>query len=474
MGKPTGFMEFRRQEVPHREVGQRVKDFFEIDMPLPADALLKQAARCMDCGVPFCHGTGCPLNNRVPEFNDFIYKGRWQEACENLHSTNNFPEITGRICPALCEASCTLSFNDQPVLIKHIELQIVERGWAEGWITPKVARVKTGYKVAVVGSGPAGLAVAQQLARAGHSVVLFEKDSRIGGLLRYGIPDFKLDKRILDRRLEQMAAEGVEFRTSVEIGEDMSPKYLRGHYDAIVLTMGAGQPRDLTVGGRELQNVHYALEFLIQQNKINAGDKLTGPQIDAKDKIVAVIGGGDTGSDCVGTSQRHGAKQIFQYEILPMPPESRPADTPWPMWPRVLRTSSSHEEGCNRRWCVLTKKLVGSNGRVEELHGIEVQWTPNGKGGYNMSEIPGSEFVQKVDLVLLAMGFTGVVQAGMVQKMGVKLDPRGNVSATNYMTSEEGIFVAGDATEGASLVVRAIASGRKCASAVDQWLRSKK
>lgn len=474
MGKPTGFMEFERRDVPHRDANERVKDFFEIDVPLPMDELLRQAARCMDCGVPFCHGSGCPLNNRIPEFNDLVFRNRWREACDNLHSTNNFPEITGRICPALCEASCTLNLDNKPVLIKHIELQIVERGWAEGWIVPLVAPVKSGHRVAVIGSGPAGLAAAQQLARAGHDVVVFEKDSRLGGLLRYGIPDFKLDKRVLGRRLDQMRAEGVEFQTGVEIGEDLSPKYLQGQFDAIVVTMGAGEPRDLTVGGRELENVHFAMKYLSQQNHLNAGDKIAAEQIiSAAGKRVAVIGGGDTGSDCVGTARRQGATDIVQMEILPEPPKERPADTPWPNWPRILRTSTSHEEGCTRRWSVLTKQLVGQGNKVTELHGIEVQWTSDGKG-YQMSEVKGSEFVLKADLVLLAMGFTHVVQKGLVEKLGLALDGRGNVKTDdNSMTSQEGVFAAGDSSEGASLVVRAIASGRKAAAGVDHWLKSR-
>ena len=475
MAKPTGFMEFKRDDVPHRPVDERVKDFFEVDIQLPADVLLKQAARCMDCGIPFCHGSGCPLNNRIPEFNDLIYRNRWREACEVLHSTNNFPEITGRICPALCEASCTLNLGDQPVLIKHIELQIVERGWQEGWIAPMPAAASTGRKVAVIGSGPAGLAAAQQLSRSGHSVTVFEKDDRVGGLLRYGIPDFKLEKKVLDRRLDQMRAEGVEFQTSVEIGEDISPRYLQQHFDAILLTLGAGEPRDLAVTGRGLENVHFAMQYLSQSNRASAGDKIDPhAAINAKDKIVAVIGGGDTGSDCVGTARRQGAREIFQYEILPQPPAERPADTPWPTWPRILRTSSSHEEGCTRRWSVLTKKLSGTGVKVSELHGVEVQWE-NSARGYQMKELPGTEFTQKADLVLLAMGFTHVVHGGLVEKLGITLDARGNVvSDANGMTTAAGVFAAGDAADGASLVVRAIASGRKAAEGIDRWLSSDK
>jgi glutamate synthase (NADPH/NADH) small chain len=468
-------MEIPRHDVPHRDVSERVKDYFEIDLPLDGEAILDQAARCMDCGIPFCHGAGCPLKNRIPEFNDLLYRGRWREACDNLHSTNNFPEITGRICPSLCEASCTLNLNDQPVLIKHIELQIVERGWAQGWITPLKPARNTGRRVAIVGSGPAGLAAAQQLARAGHDVVVFEKNARVGGLLRYGIPDFKLDKKVLDRRLAQMEAEGVEFQTGVQIGEDISPKYLLNQFDAICIASGAGQPRDLVVSGRELKNVYLALDFLGQQNRVNGGEFVDpAAVISAKDKTVVVIGGGDTGSDCVGTARRQGASQIVQMEILPQPPKERPAETPWPTWPRILRSSTSHEEGCTRRWAVLTKKLVGDGQQVKELHGIEVEWNA-GPGGYKMKELPGAEFVQQADLVLLAMGFAHVVHAGLVQNMGLKLDPKGNLAVDeNCMTSQTGVFAVGDAAAGASLVVHAIAAGRKAAEAIDRFLLQKK
>jgi NAD(P)H-dependent glutamate synthase small subunit len=432
---------------------------------------MAQASRCMDCGIPFCHGAGCPLKNRIPEFNDLLYRGLWREACDNLHSTNNFPEITGRICPALCEASCTLSLGDQPVLIRHIEWQIVERGWAEGWIVPLLPLEKSGRRVAIIGSGPAALAAAQQLARAGHDVVVFEKNARIGGLLRYGIPDFKLDKKILDRRLEQMRAEGVEFQTGVQIGQDISAGYIRGHFDAICLALGAAAPRDLAVPGRELANVHFAMDFLSQQNRRNAGEFVDpATAILAEGKSVVVIGGGDTGSDCVGTARRQGARDIVQLEILPQPPQERPVDTPWPIWPRILRTSSSQEEGCTRRWCVLVKKLVGDGGQVRELHGVEVAWE-DGPGGYTMKELPGAEFVQQADLVLLAMGFVHVEHKGLVRRMGLKLDARGNLAVDeNLMTSEPGVFAAGDAAAGASLVVHAIAAGRKVAESIDRYL----
>ncbi len=473
MAKPTGFIEYKREEVPHRPVVERTRDFFEVDLPLPAEVLLKQAARCMDCGIPFCHGAGCPVQNLIPEFNDLVYHGKWEQACRVLHSTNNFPEVTGRICPAPCESACTLNIDQVPVNIKQIELQIVERGWAEGWIRPQPPEHKTGKHVAIIGSGPAGLAAAQQLARMGHHVIVFEKDSRIGGLLRYGIPDFKLDKKVLDRRLEQMRAEGVEFQTSVTIGEDLSPKYLRQRFDAILLTMGAGEPRDLTIEGRELRNVHFALEFLTQQNRVNAGDAIPlAEHILAKDKVVAVIGGGDTGSDCIGTAIRQGAKQVYQFEILPKPPERTNPETPWPQWPRVLRTSSSQEEGCTRRWCVQTKKLLGRGDTVSTLEGAEVRWEKGPDGGWKMQEVPGSEFRLDVDLVLLAMGFTHVRHNGLVDQLELQLDPRGNVIiGADYHTSVPGVFAAGDTERGASLVVHAIAAGRKAAAGIDEWLK---
>ena len=471
MAKTTGFLEQARQDVPHRPVDERVKDFREIDQPLSEEMLKRQASRCMDCGIPFCHGAGCPLHNRIPEFNDLVYRGRWREASENLHATNNFPEITGRLCPALCEASCSLSINDNPVLIRHIECQLAERAWAEGWIVPQRPARRTGKRVAIIGSGPAGLAAAQQLARAGHGVTVFEKDARPGGLLRYGIPDFKLDKRILDRRLEQLRAEGVEFQNGVVVGQDISPGYLRKMFDVVLLTMGAGQPRDLNVPGRDLAGVHLAMEFLTQQNRLLAGEKIEPKEpVSARGKVVAVIGGGDTGSDCVGTARRQQARAIWQLEILPQPPENRPPEDPWPNWPRIFRVSTSHEEGCNRRWSVLTQRLVGRDGRVAELHGIEVQWT-QGAGGWEMKETPGTEFVLKAELVLLDMGFVHVVRAGLVDALGLELDRRGNIVTSDFAASSPGVFAAGDAAEGASLVVRAIASGRQAAETIDPYLR---
>jgi len=472
MGKPTGFIEYKRKEAQHRPINERIKDYLEIDISLSEEDLTQQAARCMDCGIPFCHGTGCPVYNRIPEFNDLIYQGRWQEACENLHSTNNFPEITGRVCPAPCEASCTLNINDDPVLIRHIELQIVERGWREGWIKPMPAAFTTGKRIAVIGSGPAGLACAQQLARLGHSVVVFEKEDRIGGLLRYGIPNFKLDKRVLDRRLAQMEAEGVQFQTGINVGEDISDRYLRKMYDAICLTIGAGQPRDLPVPGRELKNVHFAMDYLRQQNKINSGDSIDDQQhITAKNKIVIVIGGGDTGSDCVGTAIRQGAREVHQFEILPQPPATRTCDNPWPEWPRILRTSSSQEEGVQRRWCILTKKLTGKDGQVKQLHGVEVQWIQT-DNGYQMKEVAGAEFTMAADLILLAMGFVHAEHKGLVEKLSLELDPRGNIVVDDkFHASQPGIFAAGDANLGASLVVRAIYAGREAAAAVAGFLQ---
>lgn len=470
MAKTKGFLEFRRREVGHRPIEQRVGDFGEIDLPLTPDDLQCQAARCIDCGIPFCHGTGCPVKNLIPEFNDLVYRGQWREACDNLHATNNFPEITGRVCPAPCETACTLAINDEPVLIRHIEHQIVERGWDEGWIVPLPAERKTGKSVAIVGSGPAGLAAAQQLARAGHDVTVFEKDEKPGGLLRYGIPDFKLAKPVIDRRLQQMEAEGVRFESGVEVGADLSGRYLRRRFDAVVLAMGAGQPRDLTVPGRGYDNVHFAMEYLTCQNRLLAGEPVAprGP-ISACDRHVVVIGGGDTGSDCVGTARRQGARSITQLEILPKPPESRPPDTPWPFWPRIMRTSTSHEEGCERVWSVMTQRIGGVENRATTLHCCQVEWTRQ-RGQWKLNPVPDSEFEIPADLVLLAMGFVHVVHRGLIEEFGLKLDERGNIMVKDYQTSEPWVFAAGDSVLGASLVVRAIDGGRNAAEAVDRWL----
>lgn len=472
MAKPTGFMEYPREEVAHRPAAERIGDYHEVDLPHPLEIMIRQAARCMDCGIPYCHSNfGCPVKNRIPEFNDLVYRNRWREASDNLHSTNNFPEITGRVCPAPCEAACTLNINAESVLIKQIEYQIAERAFAEGWIQPQPAKHKTGKHVAVVGSGPAGLAAAQQLARAGHDVVVFEKDDRIGGLLRYGIPDFKLEKSVIDRRLKQLIAEGVKFETQVVVGEDFSARYMRKIFDAICLAMGSGQPRALNVPGSGFENVHYAMDYLTQQNRRVSGDPepMLGDTISAKDKIVVVIGGGDTGSDCIGTAIRQGAKEVHQFEILPKPPEVSNPDTPWPMWPKILRTSTSQEEGCYRRWSVLTKRLSGVEVSATELHGCEVNWQQESKG-WRMTERPGTDFSMKVDLVLLAMGFEHVVHSGLVDQLGLQLDAQGNIIVSNYQTNQEGVFAAGDATLGASLVVRAINTGREAAHAIDAYL----
>jgi glutamate synthase (NADPH/NADH) small chain len=471
MGETKGFLKYTRQDIEHRPVEERIGDFEDIDIPLSPDDLILQAARCADCGIPFCHGVGCPVYNRIPEFNDLVYRGKWKAACDNLHSTNNFPEITGRVCPAPCESACTLAVNDEPVLIRHIENQIVEKGFAQGWIVPVPAEKKTGKRVAIIGSGPAGLAAAQQLARAGHDVMVFEKDNKVGGLLRFGIPDFKLPKSIIDRRLEQLKAEGVDFQTGVCAGEDISVRYLRKMFDAVCLTMGAGQPRELNVPGRDSANIMFAWDFLTAQNKLCSGEPVDSDSVpNAKDKIVVVIGGGDTGSDCVGTSRRQGAKQIIQLEILPKPPQEIPVDTPWPMWPRIMRTSTSHEEGCDRRWSVMTKSFDAADGKVTALHGCEVQWLQT-DGKWQMKELPGTDFVIKADLVLLAMGYVHVVHKGIVADMGLKLDDRGNIVVNNYQSSEDWVFAAGDTVLGASLVVRAIAGGREAADAIDSWLK---
>jgi glutamate synthase (NADPH/NADH) small chain len=470
MGQIKGFLEYKRQEVRHRPVEERIRDFSELDLPLTPDEIHQQAARCMDCGIPFCHGAGCPLNNSIPDINDLIYKGRWRQACQMLHSTNNFPEITGRVCPAPCEAACTLSINDEPVLIKHIEYQIVERGFEEGWIKPLPAEHKTGKRVAIVGSGPAGLAVAQQLTRLGHSVVVFEKDEKIGGLLRYGIPDFKLEKHIIERRLKQLSAEDVEFQTGVDVGRDISAGYLRKMFDCVCLTMGAGQPRDLNVPGRGYENIIFAMQYLTTQNKQCCGETVDESNlVTARNKVVVVIGGGDTGSDCVGTARRQAAKQIYQLEILPKPPETRPPDTPWPMWPRIMRTSSSHEEGCQRMWSVMTKKFSGVDIRVSQLECCRVEWISQ-TNGWNIREVPGTEFVLEADLVILALGFEHVMHHGLIKQLGLKLDERGNVAVNNYQASEPWVFAAGDTINGASLVVHAIDSGRQAAIAIDRFL----
>ncbi len=464
MGKVTGFKDYAREVPTRRPVEERVNDYFEVYQPFPEEKVRVQAARCMDCGIPFCH-TGCPVNNIIPDWNDLAYRDEWKEAIRVLHSTNNFPEFTGRICPAPCEAACVLGINEPPVTIKVIEKTIVEHAWKEGWIKPEIPETRTGKRVAVVGSGPAGLAAAQQLNRAGHSVVLFEKADRIGGLLRYGIPDFKMEKHVLDRRLEQMAAEGVCFETCAHVGGNVPVQDLRKEFDAILLAGGAENPRDLNVPGRELRGIHFAMDFLPQQNKRNAGDEVRD-QILATDKRVIIIGGGDTGADCLGTCHRQKARDIHQFEIMPMPPQERAPSTPWPMWPLQLRTESAHEEGGRRDWAIATTRFTGDeNGHVNQLHAIRVGPAPK------FEPMPGTEFPMDADLVLLALGFTGPVKKGMIEQLGVNLDARGNV-ATNgsYMSSEPGIFAAGDARRGQSLVVWAISEGRSAARAMDQYL----
>ncbi len=474
MGKPTGFLEIERLDRGYIKPDERVRNWREYVTPLPTEQLQGQASRCMNCGIPYCHN-GCPVNNMIPDWNDLVYRNQWREALETLHSTNNFPEFTGRICPAPCEASCTLNIPDTPVTIKTIECAIVDKGWEEGWIVPQVAGRKTGKRVAVVGSGPAGLAAAQQLARAGHSVSLFEKNDRVGGLMRYGIPDFKMEKHLIDRRMQQMQAEGVQFITGVEVGNTLPVEVLVLGYDAVVLTGGAEWPRDLEVPGRELDGIHPAMDFLAQQNKRVAGDTedRAAPRgtINARGKHVVVIGGGDTGADCIGTSARHGAASITQIEIMPKPPEHENKALSWPNWPNKLRTAPAHYEGCERDWSVLTKVARGEGGRVTALDCVRVEWVSQG-GRFQMQEVAGSEFTLKADLVLLAMGFLGPRKPGLLETAKVALDGRGNVAANteDYRTSVDKVFAAGDMRRGQSLVVWAIREGRQCARAVDEYL----
>ncbi len=472
MGKPTGFTEFKRQEPTPLPVQERIRFYKEFVPNLPDSEMSRQGARCMDCGIPFCQ-TGCPVNNIIPDWNDLVYKGRWREALEVLHSTNNFPDFTGRICPAPCEAACTLNINNDAVTIKNIEHAIIDKAWEEGWIKPLPAAHKTGKRVAVVGSGPAGMACAQQLARAGHAVTLFEKNDRIGGLMRYGIPDFKMEKAHIDRRVEQMRAEGVEFRANTHVGATLPAQQLLVEFDAVALTGGSEQPRDLPVPGRELKGVYYAMEFLPQQNKRIAGAVIPEAiSLSAKGKHVVVIGGGDTGSDCIGTSIRQGAVSVTQLELLPKPPEVENKPLTWPNWPNKLRTSSSQEEGCERLWSVATQSFSGSNGVVNALHGIRLDWQKDANGVWKMTENAGSEFELKADLVLLAMGYLHPVHAGMLKDFGVALDERGNVRADTerYQTSIPKVFTAGDMRRGQSLVVWAIREGRQAARAVDEFL----
>ena len=466
MGKITGFMEHTRETPLRRPPADRIKDWFEIYLPFPEDKIRAQGARCMDCGVPFCH-TGCPLTNIIPDWNDLVYRGRWKEAVRQLHATNNFPEFTGRICPAPCEAACVLGINEPPVTIKQIEKTIIDRAFEEGYVRPEPPLTRTGKRVAIIGSGPAGLAAAQQLARAGHDVTVFEKNDRIGGLLRYGIPNFKMEKHLIDRRLEQMRAEGVRFQTNAHVGVDLPVEELRRDVDAVLLAGGAEHPRDLKVPGRDLKGIHFAMDFLPQQNRRCEGDMVPDQgAILATGKRVVIIGGGDTGADCLGTSHRQKAAHITQFELLPKPPDERSPSTPWPLWPMQLRSESSHEEGGLRDWSVNTVRFTGDeHGNVKQLHAVRVGPPPK------FEAIPGSDFAMDVDLVLLAMGFLGPVKNGMIEQLGVNLDTRGNVATDeDYMTSVTGVFAAGDTRRGQSLVVWAIAEGRKAARAIDLYL----
>ena len=470
MGKVTGFIELERIEEVALPPAERRRNYREFVLALKDADASKQGARCMDCGIPFCM-TGCPVNNIIPDWNDLVYREQWRAALEVLHSTNNFPEFTGRVCPAPCEESCTLNINDDPVGIKSIEHFIIDKGWDEGWVVPEPPLAKSGKRVAVIGSGPAGLACAQQLARAGHGVVVYEKADRIGGLLRYGIPDFKMEKPAIDRRMAQMSIEGVVFRPNVEVGNDVSAEDLLAQYDAVVMAGGAEAPRDLPIPGRDLDGVHFAMEFLPQQNRVVAGDTVAA-QIKATGKHVVVIGGGDTGSDCIGTSNRQGAASITQFELLPQPPEHENKPLTWPYWPIKLRTSSSQEEGCDRDWSVATKRFEGRNGKVQKLVAVRLQWQRTAEGQSKMIEVPGSDFELKADLVLLAMGFLGPAAGSLLAQLGVARDARSNVKANtdDYQTSVPKVFAAGDMRRGQSLVVWAIREGRQCARAVDLFL----
>ncbi|HET6466367.1 MAG TPA: glutamate synthase subunit beta [Nitrospiria bacterium] len=477
MGDPKGFLKVRREGPKRRPVEERVHDWKEFYQPISEETLKAQGARCMDCGVPFCQSNnGCPVQNMIPDWNDLVFQGRWKDALKMLHSTNNFPEFTGRLCPAPCESACVLGIIEDPVSIRVVEWNIIDRGFDEGWVTPVLPEKPTGFTVAVIGSGPGGLAAAQQLARAGHAVTVFEKADRIGGLLRYGIPDFKMEKTVLDRRLDQMRAEGVVFKPGVDVGRDVPAGRLLENFDAVCLAGGAMVARELPVPGRDLDGIHPAMDYLTQQNKINAGDAIDpGVRITAQNKRVVIIGGGDTGSDCLGTTHRQGAKDVYQFELLPQPPEARAPSTPWPLWPMMLRSSHAHEEGCKREWSVSTKRFSGQNGRVTRLHAVRVEMKTDPSGRTQFVEMPGTEFELEADLVLLAMGFTGPVREGLLADLGVRLDARGNVAVDeNQMTSVEGVFAAGDMKRGASLIVWAIREGRDAAKGIDQYLRTRK
>jgi glutamate synthase (NADPH/NADH) small chain len=467
MGKPTGFIEIQRKKHPTRPVAERVHDWHEVYLPYPAGELEKQGARCMDCGIPFCH-QGCPLGNLIPDWNDLVYHDRWHAAIDRLHSTNNFPEFTGKLCPAPCEGSCVLGINEDPVTIKSIEATIIDRAWQEGWVTPAPPPTRTWKKVAVIGSGPAGLAAADQLNKAGHSVTVFEKADRIGGLLRYGIPEFKMEKKHLDRRLAVLEAEGIVFRTGMHVGVDVPAARLRSDFDAVLLAGGAEKPRDLPVPGRELQGVHFAMEYLTLQNRRNEGDLIDDTDfITARGKHVIIIGGGDTGADCLGTAHRQGARSVHQLELMPMPPQSRVADNPWPQWPQIFRVSTAHEEGGERLYAVSTQKFTGdATGHVRRLHAVKLE-----RQGNTFVPVAGSEFEIPADLVLLAMGFTGPDKGSLLTDLGVNFTDRGNVARdTRWMTNVPGVFTAGDMQRGQSLIVWAIAEGRSAARAIDQFL----
>lgn len=470
MGQVDGFMKFDREMPKSRDTKERLKDYKEIYTPLEKEKLKNNAARCMDCGVPFCHN-GCPLGNNIPDFNDAVYQGKWEEAIKILSSTNNFPEFTGRICPAPCEASCVLSINNKPVTIEYIEKSIAETAFEKGYIKATPPKTRTGKRVAVVGSGPAGLAAAAQLNKAGHWVTVFERSDRIGGLLRYGIPDFKLEKTVIDRRIRLMEQEGIIFRTNAHVGVNISAQHLQKEFDAVVLCGGASAPRDLPIPGRNFKGVHFAMDFLPQQNKRVAGDRIFSGDITASGKNVLVIGGGDTGSDCVGTSNRQGAKNVTQIELLAKPPLTRAESNPWPLWPMVLMTSSSHEEGVNRQWAILTKEFLGdNNGRLTGLKVVDIKWGLNAQGKMGFEEVPSTERIIPCELALLAIGFIGAEKGGMIEELNIELDERGNIRTENYKTTQEGIFAAGDIRRGQSLVVWAISEGREAARAVDTWL----
>ncbi len=474
MADPKGFLTLRRAIPGRQAVEDRVRHWREFYGPVPEAAVRTQAARCMDCGVPFCQGdSGCPVRNIIPEWNGLVQRGEWREALESLQATNNFPELTGRLCPAPCESACVLGLVNEPVAIRHVEQTIADRGFAEGWVVPRPPRRNSGFKVAVVGSGPAGLAAAQQLRRAGHTVVVFEKNERVGGLLRYGIPEFKLEKSVLDLRLTQLEAEGVRFRTGIDVGEDITAQELRAEFDAVCVATGAGAARDLDVPGRPLEGVHLAMDFLTSQNRRLAGDAFTETVSDARDRRVVIIGGGDTGSDCAGTCVRQGARSVRQFELLPQPPAGRAPTTPWPLWPMQLRTSHAHEEGCDREWSVATTAFSGEDGRVQRIHAARLERQVFADGHTDYARLPGTDFELEADLVLLAMGFTGPVKSRLLVDLAVQLDGRGSIATDGaHRTSVPGVFAAGDAHRGASLIVWAIREGRDAADSIDSWLRA--